>query len=116
MTDAVPGKSVSTRNVAIIVEDAPVPELLDGLGIAPPDTLFGLYEEVPLPARDWSHGDALPDRITLLHEPIEDTSRNTNEIVVTMRETVIHELGHYFGLSEEEIADIEECYWRGDQD
>ena len=104
------------RNVAIIVEDAPVPELLDGMGVAPPDTLFGLYEGVPLPERDWTHGNALPDRITLFQEPIEDASRNNSEIVVTIGETVIHEFGHYFGLSEEEIEDIEERYWRGDHD
>ena len=103
-------------NVAIVVEDAPVPELLDELGVAPPDTLFGLYEGVPLPERDWSHGNALPDRITLFQEPIEDASRNNTEIVVTIGETVIHEFGHYFGLSEEEIEDIEARYWRGDRD
>ena len=103
-------------NVAIIVEDAPGPELLDGMGITPPDTLFGLYEGVPLPERDWSHGNTLPDRITLFQEPIEDASRNNNEIVVTIGETVIHEFGHYFGLSEKEIEDIEKRYWRGDRD
>ena len=104
------------RNVAIIVEDAPGPELLDGMGLSPSDTLLGLYEGVPLPDRDWSHGNALPDRVTLFQKPIEDTSRNNTEIVVTIGETVIHEFGHYFGLSEEEIEDIEERYWRGDCD
>ena len=104
------------RNVVIIVEDAPAPELLDGMGVTPPDTLFGLYEGVPLPERDWSHGNALPDRITLFQEPIEDASQDSNEIVATIGETVIHEVGHYFGLSEEEIEDIEERYWRGDLD
>ena len=106
----------AVRNVAVIVEDAPAPELLEDVGIDPPDTLFGLYEGVPLPERDWTHGNALPDRITLFQEPIEAASQNDNEIVVTIGETVIHEFGHYFGLSEEEIEEIETRYWRGDRD
>ena len=106
----------AVRNVAVIVEDAPAPELLDDVGIDPPDTLFGLYEGVPLPERDWTHANALPDRITLFQKPIEAASQNDNEIVVAIGETVIHEFGHYFGLSEEEIEEIEERYWRGDRD
>ena len=106
----------AVRNVAVIVEDAPAPELLDDVGIDPPDTLFGLYEGVPLLERDWTHGNALPDRITLFQEPIEAASQNDNEIVVAIGETVIHEFGHYFGLSEEEIEEIEERYWRGGRD
>ena len=104
------------RNVAILVEDAPAPELLEDMGVAAPDTLFGLYEGVPLPERDWSHGNALPDRIILFQGPIEEASRNDDEIVRTVGETVIHEFGHYFGLSEAEIEEIEERYWRGDRD
>ncbi len=106
----------AVRNVAVVVEDAPGPELLEDMGIDPPDTLFGLYEGVPLPERDWTHGNALPDRVTLFQGPIEDASQNDNEVVVTIGETVIHEFGHYFGLSEEEIEEIEERYWRGNRE
>jgi len=106
----------AVRNVVVIVEDAPAPELLDDVGIDPPDTLFGLYKGVPLPERDWTHANALPDRITLFQKPIEAASQNDNEVVVAIGETVIHEFGHYFGLSEEEIEEIEERYWRGDRD
>ncbi len=105
----------AVRNVAVVVEDAPASELLEEMGIDPQDTLFGLYEGVPLPERDWTHGNALPDRVTLFQGPIEEASQNDNEIVVTIGETVIHEFGHYFGLSEEEIEEIEERYWRGNQ-
>ena len=104
------------RNVAVIVEDAPTSELLDEVGIDPPDTLFGLYEGVPLPEREWHHGNDLPDRITLFQAPIEEASQNNDEVVDTIGETVIHEFGHYFGLSEEEIEEIEERYWQGDRD
>ena len=77
--------------------------------------LLGLYQGVPLTERQWGHGNALPDRITLFQRAIEeDCDGDEDEIVVAIGETLIHELGHYFGLSEEEIMDIEERYWRGD--
>ena len=104
------------RNVAIIIEDAPTPELLGDMAIDPPDTLLGLYDGVPLPERDWGHGNAGPDRITLFQEPIEQASQNDDEIIVTIGETIIHEFGHYFGLSEEEIEEIEERHWRQGHD
>ena len=105
----------AVHNVAVVVEDAPAAEVLEEAGIEPPDTLFGLYEGVPLPERDWTHGNALPDRITIFREPIEEASHNHDEVVIAIGETVIHEFGHYFGLSEEEIEAIEERYWRGDR-
>ena len=104
------------HNVAVVIEGTPAPELLDEVGLDPPDTLFGLYEGVPLPERDWTHGNILPDRITLFQGPIEEASQNDIEILATIGETIIHEFGHYFGLSEEEIEEIEEHHWRGEQD
>jgi len=100
------------RNIAIIVEDEPSDELLDEMEIAPPDTLFGLYQGTPLTERAWDHGNALPDRILLFQGPIEDASDDDDDVVVNIGETLIHEVGHYFGLSEEELEDIEERYWR----
>jgi len=47
--------------------------------------------------------------------PIEDDSETDDDVVVAIGETLIHEIGHYFGLSEEEIEDIEERYWRGEE-
>lgn len=102
------------RNVAVVIEDEPSPELLDEVGIEPPDTLLGLYQGTPLPDRGWSYGNTLPDRITLFQHTIEDECEgDEDEIVVAIGETLIHELGHYFGLSEKEIMAIEDKYWRG---
>ncbi len=100
------------RNIAIVVEDQPDAAVLEELGVDPPDTLFGLYEGVPLPERQWDHGNVLPDRISLFRVPIEEASESDDDVVVTIGETLIHEVGHYFGLSEEEIEDIEKRYWR----
>ena len=103
------------RNVAIVIEDRPSPELLAEMEMEPDEILLGLYQGVPLTERQWGHGNALPDRITLFQREIEeDCEGNDEEIVVAIGETLIHELGHYFGLSEEEIMAIEERYWRGD--
>lgn len=104
------------HNVAVVVEDEPSPDLLDELEIEPPDTLLGLYQGTPLPERGWSYGNAMPDRIAIYQNPIEDACADEDEVVATIGETVIHEFGHYFGLSEEEIEEIEERYWRGESD
>ena len=81
--------------------------------IEPPDTLFGLYQGTPLTERQWGYGNALPDRILLFQGPLERDSEDDDDLVVAIGETLIHEIGHYFGLSEEEIEEIEERYWRG---
>ena len=103
-------------NVAIVVEDEPSPAQLTEVDIEPPDTLLGLYEGTPLTERQWAHGNALPDKVTLFQGPIEDASDDEDDTVIAIGETLIHEIGHYFGLSEEEIEEIEERYWRGDTD
>ena len=100
------------QNLAIIVEDEPSDELLNEMEIEPPDTLFGLYHGTPLTERRWDHGNALPDRITLYQGPIEDDSESDDDVVVAIGETLIHEVGHYFGMSEDELEAIEEQYWR----
>jgi predicted Zn-dependent protease with MMP-like domain len=102
------------RNVAVVVEDAPPTPLLEELEIEPPDTLFGLYQGTPLTERSWGYGNALPDRISIYQQPIEAECADDDEIRTCVAETVIHEFGHYFGLSEEEIEEIEEKYWRGE--
>lgn len=102
------------KNVAVLVEDEPDEELLEDMGIEPPDTLFGLYQGTPLTERGWAQGPLDPDRITIFQFPIEDSCDSEDEIVAAIGETVIHEFGHYFGLSEDEIQEIEEKYWRGE--
>ena len=102
------------RNVAVVVEDEPAPQLLEEMEIGPDDTLFGLYQGTPLTERRWDYGNALPDRISIYQFPIEDACADDDEIRDCVAETVIHEFGHYFGMSEEEIEEIEEKYWRGE--
>ena len=102
------------KNLALVVEDEPSPELLEEMEIVPPDSLYGLYQGTPLPERTWAFGNSLPDRITLFQRAIEDDCEDADDVRAVIGETLIHEVGHYFGLSEEEIEEIEERYWRGD--
>ena len=102
------------QNLALVVEDEPNAELLEEMEVEPPDSLYGLYQGTPLPERTWAFGNSLPDRITLFQRPIEEDCDDEDEVRAVIGETLIHEVGHYFGLSEEEIEEIEERYWRGD--
>jgi len=104
------------RNIAIVVEDEPSAELLEEMEIEPPDSLYGLYHGTPLTERTSGYGNTLPDRVTLFKTPIEEDCDDEDDVRAVIGETLIHEVGHYFGLSEEEIEEIEERYWRGDDD
>jgi predicted Zn-dependent protease with MMP-like domain len=104
------------QNIAIVVEDEPSPDLLEEMEIEPPDTLLGLYQGTPLTERRWDHGNTLPDRVLIFQGPHERDAEDEDDLVVAIGETLIHEIGHYFGLSEEEIEEIEEKYWRGEDE
>jgi predicted Zn-dependent protease with MMP-like domain len=93
-------------NVAVMVAEEPSDEDLEEVGIDPGDPerdeLFGLYQGVPLPERD-SFYSALPDRVLIFRGPILRECETRREVIREIRETVQHELGHYFGLEEDEL-------------
>jgi len=95
-------------NVAVIVEDWADDETLADVGIEPPDTLYGLYRGVDLTRRDSGYGNVLPDTITIYQGPIEEDCADEADMGDLIRETVIHEVGHYFGLDDETMHRIEE--------
>jgi predicted Zn-dependent protease with MMP-like domain len=102
------------RNVAVVVEDEPSAELLADMDIEPGDSLFGLYHGTPLPERSWGFGNNLPDKISIYQKPTEEACDTEDDVRDCIAETVIHEFGHYFGMSEEEIEEIEDKFWRGE--
>lgn len=114
--DTIPLKFArKVRNLAIVIEDEASEDLIEEMELEDSRDLLGLYQGTPLNERGWGYGNALPDRITLFQKSIEEEcDDDEDEIVVAIGETLIHELGHYFGMSEEQIMDIEERYWRGD--
>ncbi|MFQ5525047.1 MAG: metallopeptidase family protein [Thermoanaerobaculia bacterium] len=97
--------ATAIENVAVTVEDEPSVEDLRAVGLDPEiDTLYGLYQGVPLPERGPStYGLDLPDRIVVYRLPLLEACRTRRELLREIRDTVIHELGHYFGLPEEEL-------------
>jgi predicted Zn-dependent protease with MMP-like domain len=114
--DTIPRKfAQKVRNVAVVIEDEASESLLEEMELEHPRELLGLYQGTPLNERGWGYGNTLPDRITLFQRSIEDDCNDDeDEIVVAIGETLIHELGHYFGMSEEQIMEIEDRYWNGE--
>jgi len=90
------------ENVAVVVEEEPDPAALDEMGMDDDEELMGLYLGVPLTERG-SQYQSLPDRIAIYRGPVLRCCGSRREIVREVRETVIHELGHYFGLEDEEM-------------
>ena len=94
------------RNISLEIEDRPSEELLREMGIVS-GTLFGLYQGVPLTEREWNYGNVLPDRIVIYQRPIEEAASSSGEIEEIVMETVMHEIGHYFGFGDDALSDIE---------
>ncbi len=90
-----PHLAAALDNVAVVVEDQHPDD---------PD-LYGLYEGIPLPERGDMAG-AFPDRITIYRLPLEDEFGDPGELEREIRITVLHELGHYFGLDEKRLAEL----------
>ncbi len=94
-------------NVLVVVEDWPDAETLEEMGIEPPETLYGLYRGVDLTRRDSSYGNVLPDTITIYQGPIEEDCADEAEMATLVRDVVIHEVGHYFGLDDARLEELE---------
>ncbi len=92
-------------NVAIIVEEEPTAEQLAEAGLSPGDTLYGLYTGIPLTERTSAYGMVLPDRITIFRRPLLELCSTEAELMEEVRHTVLHEIGHHFGLSEQDLED-----------
>jgi predicted Zn-dependent protease with MMP-like domain len=95
------------KNVSIEVEDEPPAEVLDDMGIED-GALYGLYQGVPLTEREWNYGNVLPDRIVIYQGPIERDARTNEEVEEIVLDTVVHEIGHFFGFDDETLYRIED--------
>ena len=94
-------------NIAVVVEEWADEETLGELGIEPPDTLYGLYRGIDITRRDSSYGNVLPDTIHIYQGPIEEDCADPEEMADLVRDVVVHEVGHYFGLDDETMDGIE---------
>ena len=99
------------KNVAILVEDEPSPEVRAREGLGEGETLLGLYHGIPASARgaEYGVGMTLPDTVTIYQIPIEEEAAGSGEEIRTIvAETIWHELAHYFGMEEDEVRGREE--------
>lgn len=95
------------QNLAIVVEKKPTKGRLRAMGLNPErQTLYGLYEGVPLPERSALDPPVLPDKITIFFEPLIRDFPDPAELKNQIRLTVLHEIAHYFGMDERKIDDL----------
>jgi predicted Zn-dependent protease with MMP-like domain len=94
-------------DVAVMVEAWPSAEQRQRLSLRANETLFGLYEGVPLPQRGSGYNLALPDRITLFQGPLEQDARGRiDHLRRQVRRVVLHEIAHHFGFGEERLREL----------
>ena len=105
--DSLPKKYTSRlKNIAIIYEDEPSQAQREKLQLSCTQTLYGLYEVVPLPARG-GMVPLMPDKITIFKVPLSFASKNHEELKENVRHTLWHEMAHYFGLDHKRIHELE---------
>jgi len=94
-------------NVALMVEDYPTRQQLRATRLPRGSTLLGLYEGTPLTVRTISgYNMVMPDRITIFREPILSACRTPDQVRQVVARTVLHEIAHHFGISDEHLRDI----------
>lgn len=92
------------HNLEIVVEERPTRDLLLSVGLDPRyDTLYGLYQGIPLPDRSALYPPILPDKITIFAEPLLRDFSDPEDLREQIRTTVLHEVAHYFGFDDDEI-------------
>ncbi len=94
-------------NVVVMVEEEAPQEVYRQTGVHPFSRILGTYHGVPYPHRGPYYGNILPDRITIYQNPIEEICSTEEEIKEQVKKTVLHEIWHYFGRTDEEIVELE---------
>ncbi|HEX5798232.1 MAG TPA: metallopeptidase family protein [Candidatus Saccharimonadales bacterium] len=94
-------------NVGFVIADEPTPDQREELKLRCHETLFGLYQGIPLTKRGSGYNLVLPDKITIFKLPIVAASRNIADIAEHVRHTVWHEIAHYYGLNHDKIHKLE---------
>jgi len=94
-------------NVEVVVEDWPTSRHAESLGLARGETLYGLYEGVPLTERSAHYSLVMPDKITVFRGPILQAHRSVASVREQVRQTVIHELAHHFGIDDDRLIALD---------
>lgn len=94
------------QNVAVIVEDYPSDELKKQMAMSEDDTLFGLYEGVPLTQRGYFNQPLYPDRILIFQKALEDECESSDELKEELKTTLVHEVAHFFGMDDDYLEEL----------
>ena len=103
--DRIP-KEIRTRldNIVISVQPRPSSDIIRELALTPNDPPFGVYWGISLPERSETNPPLFPDTILIFQEPLEDACRSLVELEEEIEITVVHEIAHFFGMTEEQLA------------
>jgi predicted Zn-dependent protease with MMP-like domain len=106
--DELPQKYTSRlNNVLITYEDDPTKEQREKLKLRCDQTLYGLYEGIPLTSRGNGYNMVLPDKITIFKKPISVSVSDISQAKMQVKHTLWHEIAHFFGLGHDRIHQIE---------
>lgn len=109
--EKLPSKYINRlNNVAIVTADWPSRQQRAKLHLHQGQTLFGLYEGIPLTQRGAGYNLVLPDIITIFKLPIENSVNNIDELSKAIHYTLWHEIAHYFGLDHKQIHKLDKAY------
>jgi predicted Zn-dependent protease with MMP-like domain len=94
------------KNMTIAVEDRPSRDLLQEMEVPPGETLLGVFTGVPLPERSVTEPPLYPDAILIFREPLMAACHSWEELEEEIAITVVHEVAHYLGMSEERLEEL----------
>lgn len=90
-------------NIEVVVEDEPEPDIKEEFGDA---LLLGLYQGIPMTKRTHYYSGVLPDKISIYRKALLRISRSRRELVENIKKTLLHELGHYFGINDKRLREL----------
>ena len=93
-------------NVEVLVQQWPSQRELRETGVPPGHTLLGLYRGIPITERTHNYALVPPDTITLYQRPIEQAAGRQDKVMEVVRHTVIHEMAHHFGISDDRLREL----------
>ena len=94
------------NNVDVVVVDWPTLAEMRSIGVTNRNHLLGLYQGVPLTKRTTGYNMTLPDKISIFRMPIERICHTPQTVIKQVRRTVLHELAHHFGISDERLREL----------
>jgi predicted Zn-dependent protease with MMP-like domain len=94
------------KQIDIVVKRRPSADDLEEAGLERGESMYGFYRGIPLTERDSGYNLVAPDVIDIYQEPLDEDFANVDELMAEIRATVLHELGHFFGIDDERLDEL----------